>query len=643
MSKSARTLLIISCGMILLMFLMQTRPSLFGGQSPEKLNYSQFLTKIEGGSVLKGTFEKNRFNGEYANNGGLFFVELPKGESSRRDLEKLLVDNKVQFEYVDTAVSDMIMQIGGWILVFIIILVVFWLIMNKTAQAGSSQAFSFGKARARRYNESVPKVTFSDVAGVEEAKIELAEVVDYLKNTKKYQSLGAKIPKGILLLGPPGCGKTLLARAVAGEAGVPFFHISGSDFVEMFVGVGAARVRDLFENAKANRPALIFIDEIDAVGRLRGAGLGGGHDEREQTLNQLLVEMDGFDPNIGIIMIAATNRPDILDPALLRPGRFDRQVVVDPPDQKGRQQILEVHMRGKPLARNVNSEVLSKRSPGFTGADLANLVNEAALLAARRDKTKIEMDDFDEAIDRVLAGPQRRSRTLDEKERQIVAYHEVGHAIVGELVPNGDPVHKVSILPRGMALGYTINLPDSDKRLSSKARLTDMIAGLLGGRIAEEIVFGDVSTGASNDLERATELARAMATEYGMSEKLGPLTFGRRHGNPFLGRDLMEDRNYSEQVAFEIDQEVRQIVESAYERARSILIEHKDKMDFIVQALLERENLNREEFLELLGMETPHSKNDPPTAPKVVEEPDEEEDEDTTQTQVRLRPRAQPG
>jgi cell division protease FtsH len=519
--------------------------------------------------------------------------------------------------------------------------------LMRTAQAGNNQAFSFGKARARRYNESIPRVTFDDVAGVDEAKQELAEIVDYLKNTRKYQALGAKIPKGVLLLGPPGCGKTLLARAVAGEAGVPFFHISGSDFVEMFVGVGAARVRDLFENAKANRPALIFIDEIDAVGRLRGAGLGGGHDEREQTLNQLLVEMDGFDPNLGIIVIAATNRPDILDPALLRPGRFDRHVVVDPPDVEGRRKILEVHTRGKPLDADVDLDLLAKRTPGFTGADLANLVNEAALIAARRNKTRISMEDFEEATDRVIAGPQRRNRVIDQQERTIIAYHEVGHALVGEMLPNADPVHKISILPRGMALGYTVQMPERDRYLYTKAALLDRITALLGGRVAEELVFGEVGTGAQDDLRRATEIARAMVTEYGMSERLGPLTFGRRHGSPFLGRDLMEDRNYSEQIAYEIDQEVRQIIENCYARARQILTENRDKMDRVAQALLERESLTREEFLALLQDEPAATEGAAAasTAPAAEAKPVAEKSEPTEAPQPakRLKPRAAPG
>ncbi|RMG24566.1 MAG: ATP-dependent zinc metalloprotease FtsH [Armatimonadetes bacterium] len=485
----------------------------------------------------------------------------------------------------------------------ILIIVGLWFLLIRPAQSGGNPALNFGRSRAKRVNESIPKVTFDDVAGVDEAKQELEEIVDFLKNTKKYVSLGAKIPKGVLLTGPPGCGKTHLARAVAGEAGVPFFHISGSDFVEMFVGVGAARVRDLFETAKAHRPSLIFVDEIDAVGRQRGAGLGGGHDEREQTLNQLLVEMDGFDPNTGVILIAATNRPDVLDPALLRPGRFDRQIVVDAPDAKGREEILKIHARGKPLADDVRLDVIAKRTPGFTGADLANTLNEAALLAARRGKNRIEMEDIEEALDRVIAGPQRRSRVVDKKERETIAYHEAGHAVVGELLEHTDPVHKVTILPRGMSLGSTWQLPVQDKYLVTRAELMDEITALLGGRVAEEIVFGEVTTGASNDLERVTRIARAMVCRYGMSEKLGTLALGRQHANPFLGRDYLEDRDYSEEVARLIDQEVREIVETCHRRATEILMTNREKLDAVVAVLLEKETIGREEFLEVMGLE----------------------------------------
>jgi len=476
-----------------------------------------------------------------------------------------------------------------------------YFLVLRPAQMGGNQAMNFGRSKAKRVGENGPKVTFEDVAGIEEAKQELFEIVDFLKNTKKYAALGAKIPKGILLTGPPGVGKTYLARAIAGEAGVPFFHISGSDFVEMFVGVGAARVRDLFETAKAHRPSLIFVDEIDAVGRQRGAGLGGGHDEREQTLNQLLVEMDGFDPNSGVILIAATNRPDVLDPALLRPGRFDRQIVVDAPDQVGRLQILKVHSKGKPFDADIDFDVLAKRTPGFTGADLANMLNEGALLAARRMRTKINQSDLEEALDRTIAGPQRRSRVMDAKEREVIAYHEAGHAVLGEMLEHADPVHKVTILPRGMSLGSTWQLPDADRYLVSDHELKDDIVALLGGRVAEELVYGQTTTGASNDLERVTRIARAMVCEYGMSEKLGTLALGRRSHNPFLGRDYSEDRNYSEDIARQIDEEVRHIVDLCHIRATELLGENRDKLDAVVAALLERETLDREEFLQVMA------------------------------------------
>ena len=449
--------------------------------------------------------------------------------------------------------------------------------------------------------ELAKKVTFKDVAGVDEAKEELQEIIEFLKEPQKFQKLGGRIPKGVLLMGPPGTGKTLLARAVAGEANVPFFSISGSDFVEMFVGVGASRVRDLFEQGKKNAPCIVFIDEIDAVGRHRGAGLGGGHDEREQTLNQLLVEMDGFDPNSGIIVIAATNRPDILDPALLRPGRFDRRIVVDNPDTKGRRAILDVHVRGKPIADDANLDVLARRTPGFSGADLANMVNEAALLAARRGKKRIGMAEFDEAIERVIAGPQRKSRILSPKERELTAYHEGGHALLGKLLPQANPPHKVTILPRGMALGYVIPLPQEEKYTVTRSEILANITAMLGGRVAEEIVFGEITTGAANDFEKATELARKMVTEFGMSDKLGPLTLGTKHGPVFLGRDLVESRNYSDEIAYEIDKEVRRIIDECYGRARGVLTEHQAVLDRIAKALLERESLESDELDALIA------------------------------------------
>ncbi|HQD40349.1 MAG TPA: ATP-dependent zinc metalloprotease FtsH [Bacillota bacterium] len=483
------------------------------------------------------------------------------------------------------------------LLISLLLFVGLWVFFVQQMQGGNNRALSFGKSRARLHSDDRNKISFNDVAGLDEAKQELQEVVEFLRQPKKFVDLGAKIPKGILLVGPPGTGKTLLARAVAGEAGVPFFSISGSDFVEMFVGVGAARVRDLFETAKKNSPCIVFIDEIDAVGRQRGAGLGGGHDEREQTLNQLLVEMDGFDPNVGIIILAATNRPDVLDPALLRPGRFDRQVVVDNPDVAGREAILKIHARNKPLAPDVDLAVLARRTPGFTGADLENLMNEAAILTARKGKKTIEMSECEEAIDRVLMGPERKSRVISEQDRKVFAYHEAGHALVARELPRIDPVHKVSIVSRGMAGGYTMVLPLEDKHVTTRSELKDYLAYALGGRAAEELAFNEVSTGDQNDLERATKLARKMITEYGMSENLGPLTFGHGHEDKvFLGRDISRERNYSEEVAALIDKEVRALVEGAYERAKGILKREWDKLEKIVEALLERETLNRDEF-----------------------------------------------
>lgn len=603
--------------------------------------YSAAWKAVASGNVASGTFNKDQFRYE-TKKGDKFVTDLdPNAPEERSKFQDHLRDHNVKFSIERPFISDGLMSLLITVLLPLGILVAIWMMFMRQAQAGGNQAMSFGRSRAKRMNENVPKVTFDDVAGVEEAKQELEEVVEFLKNPKKFQSLGAKIPKGVLLLGPPGCGKTLLARAIAGEAGVPFFHISGSDFVEMFVGVGASRVRDLFDTAKANRPSLIFIDEIDAVGRQRGAGLGGGHDEREQTLNQLLVEMDGFDPNAGVILIAATNRPDVLDPAILRPGRFDRRVVVDNPDANGREAILNVHIKDKPLADDVNINSLARRTPGFSGADLANLVNEAALLAARREQTKIFMSDFEDSIDRVIAGPERKSRIISEKEKEMVAYHEVGHAIVGELLPNADPVHKVSILPRGMALGYTIMLPTQDKYLTTKSELLDDVAGLLGGRVAEEIVFDEVSTGAHNDLERATETVRAMVCEYGMSDTIGPLTVGKRHGNPFLGRDVMEDRNYSEEIAQRIDKEIRSIMDAAYERARGILQENREKMDEIVKILLEKETLEREEFEALMegaSLAVKHEESPAAADPQESEKTSDEKVEQKKEKKPRLEP-----
>jgi cell division protease FtsH len=460
---------------------------------------------------------------------------------------------------------------------------------------------SFGKSRAKRITRDQPRITFKDVAGVDEAVEELEEIKEFLANPGKFQALGAKIPKGVLLVGPPGTGKTLLARAVAGEAGVPFFTISGSDFVEMFVGVGASRVRDLFEQAKAASPCIVFIDELDAVGRMRGAGLGGGHDEREQTLNQLLVEMDGFDIKDNVIIMAATNRPDVLDAALLRPGRFDRQILVDRPDLKGRHEILKIHSRGKPLGEAIDLEILARRTPGFTGADLANLVNEAALLAARHGKKEIEMHELEEAIERVIAGPEKKSRIISEHEKRIIAYHESGHALVGHVLPNTDPIHKISIISRGRALGYTLALPVEDKFLSSRGEMLDEIAMMLGGRVAESIAMGDITTGASNDIERATKLARQMVTQYGMSEKLGPMTLGEGQHEVFLGRDFSATPNYSQEIAFEIDKEVRRLIDEAYDTAHRILTERREQLDLMADVLVERETVDKEELEALLA------------------------------------------
>jgi cell division protease FtsH len=564
----------------------------------EEISYTQFLQHAQAGRIVEVTIGDETVSGRLRD-GQTFRTFVPPGDTTYLTL---LQSRGVQIHVEPKSRTSLWPSLLSTMLPFFL-LIGLWLLMLRQAQSGSNQALSFGKSRARLHTENRPKVTFDDVAGVDEAKEELQEIIEFLKHPKKFQALGAKIPRGVLLVGPPGSGKTLLAKAVAGEAGVPFFSISGSEFVEMFVGVGASRVRDLFDQAKKSAPCLVFIDEIDAVGRQRGAGLGGGHDEREQTLNQLLVEMDGFDPNAGIIVIAATNRPDILDPALLRPGRFDRRVVVDNPDSKGRRAILDVHVRGKPLADDVDLDRLAKHTPGFSGADLANLVNEAALLAARRNKKKITMAEMEEAIERVIAGPQRRSRILSAKEREIAAYHEGGHALLGKLLPNADPPHKVTILPRGMALGYVISAPPEDKYTYTKSELLDRITAMLGGRVAEELVFNEVTTGAQNDFEQATELARKMVTEFGMSERLGPLSLGKRHGPVFLGRDLVETRNYSEEIAYEIDKEVRRIIDECYERARSLLQANRDRLERLARALLEHESLEGEEIDRALAGE----------------------------------------
>ncbi|MDQ3815706.1 MAG: ATP-dependent zinc metalloprotease FtsH [Armatimonadota bacterium] len=593
-----------------------------GGKIHDDMEYGEFYRHLTSGKVTEVTISQDEATvkvKDVANT--IYTVDLPPRDrdSLNAELEKAALKYGTKYDIKRPLFSGPIAAVASMLLP-VIFFIAFWMFIIRQSQAGAGQALSFGKSRARRLSDSQPKVTFADVAGVDEAKQELQEIIDFLKNPEKFQALGAKIPRGVLLLGNPGTGKTLLARAVAGEAGVPFFHISGSDFVEMFVGVGASRVRDLFDQAKAHRPAIVFIDEIDAVGRHRGAGLGGGHDEREQTLNQLLVEMDGFDPNIGVILMAATNRPDVLDPALTRPGRFDRRIVVDNPDSKGRHEILNVHIKGKPLATDVDLELLSKRTAGFSGADLANLVNEAALLAARRNKQQITGSEFDESIERVVAGPERKSRIIQDREKAVLAYHEVGHALLGKLLPNAESPHKVTILPRGMALGYTLTLPSEDRFLMSKSQMLDEMTVFLGGRVAEQLVFNEITTGAQNDLERCTDMARRMVCEFGMSENLGPLTLGRRHGPVFLGRDFHEDRNYSEEVAAKIDVEIRNIVDSCYDKASQLLTEYREILDRIVNVLLEKETITGEELDRLINGEPQEPELTPseppaPTAP----------------------------
>ncbi len=527
------------------------------------------------------------------------------GTPNPADCAKIIKFEAVQASAAGGIVTTLIISILP-----VLLIGAFIFFMMRQAQGTNNQAMSFGKSRARMFLGNKTVVTFADVAGVDEAKQELTEVVEFLKYPEKFNSLGARIPRGVLLVGPPGTGKTLLARAVAGEAGVPFFSISGSEFVEMFVGVGASRVRDLFEQAKRNSPCIVFVDEIDAVGRQRGAGLGGSHDEREQTLNQILVEMDGFDTNTNVIVVAATNRPDVLDPALLRPGRFDRQVVLDRPDIKGRREILSVHIKGKPLDKTVDLEAIARRSPGFSGADLANLVNESAILAARRNKKSVGMAEFNEAIDRVVAGPERRSRIITEAEKEIIAFHEGGHAVVQRVLPKCDPVTKVTIVSRGMALGYTMSLPQEDRYLHSKSEFEDKIAGMLGGMVSESLVFGDTTTGASNDLEKATNLARAMVTQYGMSEKLGPLTFGKKEEMIFLGREISEQRNYSDEVAAKIDAEVREIIDRAYARAKEVLTTHRAVLDRLAALLIDKETIESDDFEALFtGVLPPRGPN----------------------------------
>jgi len=559
-----------------------------------EMRYDQFLQMVREGRVQELEVSGNRAFGKLKD-GTLFTVQLPERTEF---LEQLLVRYRVPVRFRSAPINPAQWQ-NLIISLLMMVLVAGLFIYLFRQQFGGQQVFNFARSRARRYDQSQPRITFDDVADLEEAKEELREIIDFLKNPQRFQALGAKVPKGVLLMGPPGCGKTLLARAVAGEAGVPFFHVSGSEFVEMFVGVGAARVRDLFEQAKANKPCIIFLDELDAVGRLRFAGIGGGHDEREQTLNQLLVEMDGIEQNSGLIVIAATNRPDVLDPALTRPGRFDRRIIIDHPDVKGREAILRVHLKGKPLADDVDIGKLAKQTAGFSGADLANMVNEAAILAARKGRDRITMSDLMEALEKVIVGPERKSRLLSPQEKRIAAYHESGHALVSKLLKVRE-VTKVTIIPRGLAMGYTLNLPQEDRHLMTRQELLDEMTVLLAGRAAEELVFREVTTGAANDLERATELARRMVCEFGMSERLGPVTLGRKAGPIFLGRDIVEDRNYSEAVASEIDREVRRIVEECYERAKQLLSQYRHALHALAERLLEEETIDGEALNDLL-------------------------------------------
>lgn len=598
MSKTVRTVLVYLVVATVAIMLVNTFVS--SATAPEEITLDQFQAQLAAGQIESVTIKQksNVITGSFTEEagGGRFESIFPDGYEG--DLTSLVLASDVTLN-----IESENPGIFQWFLAFLPYVLIFgvFIFILMQMQGGGNRVMSFGKAKARQVTRDMPKVTFQDVAGAEEAVEELYEIKEFLAKPQKFRAMGAKIPKGVLLYGPPGTGKTLLARAVAGEAGVPFFSISGSDFVEMFVGVGASRVRDLFEQAKAQAPAIIFVDEIDAVGRHRGAGLGGGHDEREQTLNQLLVEMDGFDVKTGVILIAATNRPDILDPALLRPGRFDRQIVVDRPDIKGREKILEVHAKGKPLAPEVDLKVIARSTPGFTGADLANTINEAALLSARRDRDVIGQAELEEAIDRVMAGPERRSKVMTDEEKKLTAYHEGGHALVGHALPHADPVHKVTIIPRGRAGGYTRSLPLQDKSYQRRSELVDSLAQALGGRTAEEIVFGDPSTGAYNDIEQATEMARSMVMEHGMSDKVGPMRYGTPKAQVFLGRDYNQSVDYSDEVAEMIDSEIRKLITQAHDEARAILLFHRDGLDRIAEALLERETLYAADIAEILS------------------------------------------
>jgi len=607
-------LIVVAIGAIIFSYVQGNRSA-----KPDSIDLNVVAAEIRNGNVK-----------QISVNGDDLTIELASGKTvtARKEPNSALAEQLQAFGVTEAQLNSVKYKVErptdwatwanilGFLLPALLVAGIIWFMLRQ-AQGANNQALSFGKSRARMFTGEQPTVTFEDVAGVEEAKQELAEIVEFLKEPEKFISLGARIPKGVLLVGTPGTGKTLLAKAVSGEAGVPFFSISGSEFVEMFVGVGASRVRDLFDQAKRHSPCIVFVDEIDAVGRHRGAGLGGSHDEREQTLNQILVEMDGFDTDTNVIVVAATNRPDILDPALLRPGRFDRRVVLDRPDMKGREEILKVHVRGKPLGDGVDLMTLAKSTPGFVGADIENMVNEAAILAARRNRKTISMAEFEDAIERVIAGPGRKSRIISQHEKEIIAYHEAGHAVVAYNLPNCDPIHKITIVAHGMTGGYTMSLPEEERRLESKARLVDNLAFALGGRAAEEIVFSDVTTGAANDLERVTEITRSMVTRYGMSDKLGPMVFGQKDEFVFLGKELGEQRDYSEAVAQEIDGEVRHLVTTAHDKARQILTEHRDKLDLIAHTLIEVETLDEKTFAALMSGQPLEPPQPTPSAPPI--------------------------
>ena len=591
--KTKPFLLYVALGLLIFIGVQQYNQTI---NEPEAATFSEFKELINNGEVVEATIKEqsNTVHFKTKNDDKVFQTEYPEGFEG--EIFQILVDQNIVLT-TDTepaGFQEYFIAFLPWLFI-----AGFMFFMFSQVRSNGNQVMQFGKSKAKEVDEQLPKVTFKDVAGAEEAKEELEEIKEFLKSPEKFNNLGAKIPKGVLLVGPPGTGKTLLARAVAGESEVPFYSISGSDFVEMFVGVGASRVRDLFKKAKESAPSIIFIDEIDAVGRMRGAGLGGGHDEREQTLNQLLVEMDGFESNQGVILMAATNRPDVLDPALLRPGRFDRQVIVDRPDLNGRTEILKVHAKDKPLAKNINLKTVAKQTPGFTGADLANLLNEAALLTARKNKKKVSIQDIENSIDRVLAGPEKKSRLMSDEEKLIIAYHETGHALVGWALPNADPIHKVTIIPRGRALGYTQALPEGEKYLTSKAELKDRLAMLMGGRVAEEIIFADPTTGASNDIEKATEIARKMVMEFGMSEKLGPMLYGKGSNEVFLGRDYGRQQDYSDEVASSIDDEVKSLLSDAHIIAGKILKKFKKQMEIMVKVLIEKETIDRDEVAKI--------------------------------------------